>query len=64
MARNKWKLTRAAIGDDDERPEIDEWGDDQGAYRFGYSLLRLLADAPDSGFEEITPGMYWGPKLP
>lgn len=61
MTRIKWKLTRALLAED--KATIDEWGGDESGHRFGYSLLRLLAENPDNGLKQIGPGVYLGPKM-
>jgi hypothetical protein len=62
MARCKWKLTLAAIGDE---PEIDEWGDGEPVFGLRIiSLLKALAEDPANGLVEIAPGVYRGPPVP
>jgi hypothetical protein len=62
MPRVRWKLTKDATTSE---PQVDEWG--EGTPRFGYpmiSLLALMAQDPNAGFEELAPGIYLGPKAP
>lgn len=56
-----FELTQAAS----EAPAVEWLGDDSSEEDLtaGYSLLRELADDPDSGVTRLANGVYYEPKL-